>query len=241
MKVEFIGHYGSDELIAQRAWTSTSRELTDEKRARIPAFVFRLWNEGHTSPFRGPVLHFLVRADRATHDQFLKHQVGVEINAESARYRELAETYHVPEDWPEEEQEALRAFYEVASRQYHSTLERLVKAGLSRKRAKESARFYLPMGHEITFDVVLSLQALFHLLDLRAEEHAQEEIQAVARAMWRLIPYDFKAAKDAYVNRRAMRLAEREALDRLLSVRPELAEDIIAHYLAAVATDLGEA
>lgn len=29
--VELIGHYGSDEIIALAAWTSTSRELTDEK------------------------------------------------------------------------------------------------------------------------------------------------------------------------------------------------------------------
>jgi hypothetical protein len=35
-KVEIIGHYGSDEMIALSAWTSTSRDLTPEKRDRIP-------------------------------------------------------------------------------------------------------------------------------------------------------------------------------------------------------------
>ena len=34
-KVELIGHYGSDEIIALSAWTSTSRDLTPEKRDRI--------------------------------------------------------------------------------------------------------------------------------------------------------------------------------------------------------------
>ena len=30
--VELIGHYGSDEIIACSAWTSTSRNLTQEKK-----------------------------------------------------------------------------------------------------------------------------------------------------------------------------------------------------------------
>ena len=30
-KVELIGYYGTDETIALSAWTSTSRDLTDEK------------------------------------------------------------------------------------------------------------------------------------------------------------------------------------------------------------------
>ncbi len=34
--VELIGFYGSDEVIACSAWTSTSRELPEEKKQRIP-------------------------------------------------------------------------------------------------------------------------------------------------------------------------------------------------------------
>jgi hypothetical protein len=34
-KVELIGFYGDDEVHAGSAWTSTSRDITDEKRARI--------------------------------------------------------------------------------------------------------------------------------------------------------------------------------------------------------------
>ena len=33
--VELIGHYGDDEVHARSAWTSTSREITDEKRNRV--------------------------------------------------------------------------------------------------------------------------------------------------------------------------------------------------------------
>ena len=31
-KVELLGYYGSDEVIACSAWTSTSRDLTEEKK-----------------------------------------------------------------------------------------------------------------------------------------------------------------------------------------------------------------
>lgn len=46
-KVELLGYYGSDEIIACSAWTSTSRELTQEKRDRIPKLIDMLWMNGH--------------------------------------------------------------------------------------------------------------------------------------------------------------------------------------------------
>ena len=45
--VELLGYYGSDEVIACSAWTSTSRELTEGKKERIPKLINMLWSEGH--------------------------------------------------------------------------------------------------------------------------------------------------------------------------------------------------
>jgi len=64
-KVELLGYYGSDEIIACSAWTSTSRELSDEKRKRIPKLINMLWNDGHESPFEQGTVHFLVDTDIA--------------------------------------------------------------------------------------------------------------------------------------------------------------------------------
>ena len=50
-KVELLGYYGSDEVIACSAWTSTSRNLTDEKRGRIQRLIEMLWVNGHETPF----------------------------------------------------------------------------------------------------------------------------------------------------------------------------------------------
>ena len=90
-KVELIGYYGSDTIHAQSAWTSTSRELTDEKLSRVDKLLTMLATEGHHTPFEKSSLHFLVTVEQATHIHLLKHRIGVSINGESARYKELKE------------------------------------------------------------------------------------------------------------------------------------------------------
>ena len=87
-KVELLGYYGSDEVIACSAWTSTSRDLTEEKKARIPKLINMLWTEGHKTPFEKGTVHFLVDCEIASHIHLLKHRIA-SINAESARYKEL--------------------------------------------------------------------------------------------------------------------------------------------------------
>ena len=89
-KVELLGYYGSDTVIACSAWTSTSRNLTDEKRARIPKLIDMLWSNGHETPFEKGVVHFLVDTEIASHIHLLKHRIS-SLNAESARYKELQE------------------------------------------------------------------------------------------------------------------------------------------------------
>ena len=97
--VELIGYYGSDEMIACSAWTSTNRKLTDEKRKRIPKLINMLWSNGHETPFEKGIVHFLVDTDIATHIHLLKHRIS-SLNAESARYKELKEDkFYIPNDW----------------------------------------------------------------------------------------------------------------------------------------------
>jgi len=186
--VELVGYYGSDETHAMSAWTSTSRDLTEEKRGRIDKLLKMLAEAGHNTVFEKSSLHFLITSDVATHIQFLKHRIGVSINAESARYKELKDDkFYIPQDWPEEEVQRYVAHMEVCLEQYHKTLERLVEAGISRKRAKESARFYLPYGNQITMDVMFNWRSFHHFLSLRAKPDAQREIAWLADDMLELV------------------------------------------------------
>lgn len=200
-KVELVGYYGSDETHALSAWTSTSRELTEDKKNRIPQLLKMLAENGHETPFEKSSINFLVTTDIASHIHLIKHRIGVSVNAESARYKELKEDkYYVPVDWPQQEQERYITHIEYSLHKYHETLNRLVQGGMSRKRAKESARFYLPYGNQITADVMFNFRSFVHFLRLRYSEHAQLEIKDISRQMLELVKSteSFSATLEAF-------------------------------------------
>jgi len=183
-KVELVGFYGSDETHALSAWTSTAREINDEKRQRMDKLLNMLGSEGHHTPFEKSSMHFLVTTDIATHIQLLKHRIGVSINGESARYKELKDDkFYIPQDWSQDEQVLLVKHMEESIKKYHACLKRLVDSGMSRKRAKESARFYLPYANQLTCDVMFNFRSFMHFQSLRNSEHAQLEIRELAHQM----------------------------------------------------------
>jgi flavin-dependent thymidylate synthase len=210
--VELLGYYGNDTVHAQSAWTSTSRDLSDEKIERIPKLLQMLAKEGHHTPFEKSSLHFLVTVDQATHIHLLKHRIGVSINGESARYKELKEdkTY-IPADWnglpiskdlflhdesSEDElswkkgvdywSNVIKDFSDISNYLYHECLEDLTPI-LGRKRAKESARFFKTMNSQITMDIMFNWRSFYHFLKLRDSEHAQVEVRELAREMLKLV------------------------------------------------------
>ncbi len=183
-KVELIGCYGGDETHALSAWTSTSRELTDEKRARIDKLLEKLAADGHHSVFEKSSQHFLITTDISAHIHILKHRIGCSVNAESARYKELKDDkFYIPDDWQHDEQAKLIQHCEESIEKYHACLARLVASGMSKKRAKESARFYLPYATQITSDVMFNFRSFMHFMNLRNSEHAQVEIRDIAKKM----------------------------------------------------------
>jgi thymidylate synthase (FAD) len=211
--VELIGHYGSDQIHACSAWTSTSRELSDEKVQRIPKLLKMLADQGHHTPFEKSSLHFLVDCDIASHIHILKHRVGVSVNGESARYKELKEDkYYLPEDWrgvadselAEYNVETnwannLKAYTEKGNELYHRCIKDLEPV-LGRKRAKESARFFKTYNSRIQADVMFNWRSFAHFLNLRNKPDAQLEIREIAAEMLRLVkeipgnPYEHTVA-----------------------------------------------
>lgn len=203
--VELLGWYGGDEAIALSAWTSTSRDLTDEKRERIPALIKQLWHAEpvpHGSPFEKGIVHFLVDCDIASHIHLLKHRIA-SINAESARYKELKEDkFYLPEDWDGTYWNTrLEMFTEESNKLYHRCLEELTPI-LGRKRAKESARFFKTYNSQISADVMFNMRSFHNFITQRMDDHAQLEIQMIARQMLDLVKniegQPFKHTLDAF-------------------------------------------
>ena len=198
-KVELIGFYGDDETIACSAWTSTSRDLTEKKRARIGKLINMLWSEGHETPFEKGVVHFLVDTDIASHIHLIKHRIS-SLNAESARYKELKEDkYYIREDWEGIEvsnwpngmpmrywTDVLKDYTEMGNGLYHQCIADLEPV-LGRKRAKESARFFKTYNSQIQADVMFNMRSFANFIKLRNSEHAQLEIREIAQQMWDLV------------------------------------------------------
>ena len=182
-QVELLGYYGSDLTHAQSAWTSTSRDLTEEKLGRVDKLLNMLASEGHETPFEKSGLHFLVTVDQATHIHLLKHRIGVSINGESARYKELKEDKMMwPSDWNGAWKGKLKDYAEEGNRLYHEALEYFTPI-LGRKRAKESARFFKTFNSQITMDIMFNFRSFVHFQRLRNSEHAQKEVRELAEEM----------------------------------------------------------
>ena len=117
--VELVGHFGGDMTHALSAWTSTKREMTEEKKSRVDKLLKMLAENGHHTPFENSYIHFLVKTDIATHIQLLKHRIGVSINGQSARYRELkGDNLYVPYDWNDEEKNHIK-YGQWSTRNFH--------------------------------------------------------------------------------------------------------------------------
>jgi thymidylate synthase (FAD) len=222
-KIQLIGHYGSDEVIACSAWTSTSRDITEDKREHIPKLINMLWSNGHETPFEKGVVHFLIDCDIASHVHLLKHRIS-SLNAESARYKELKEDkFYIPNDWKEikvtnsvtsecyEEfvfaandedwQDVLERYTKLGNDLYHQCI-RDIEPVLGRKRAKESARYFKTYNSQIQSDLMFNMRSFANFLKLRKSEHAQKEIHDIASTMLDLVKNiegnPFKYTLDAF-------------------------------------------
>ena len=195
-KVELIGYYGNDELIACSAWTSTSRDLTEEKRKRVPKMIRSLWLDGHETPFEKGIVHFLVDTEIASHIHLLKHRIS-SMNGESARYKELKEDkYYIPEDWEDLASKGntimanwvrlLREKTSETNELYHRCISETEKF-IGRKRAKESARFFKMYNSQIEGDVSFNMRSFANLIKLRDSDKAQVEIREIVKEMVRLV------------------------------------------------------
>lgn len=183
--VELIGIYGDDLSVAKAAWASTGNESDDLER--VNKLVLRLAHEGHHTPFEHNLIKFNVTSDIATHIHFLKHR-HVSINSRSARYKEFREdVWYTPTDWPEDLVAVYNYYLADLFETYHMFIEDLVEYGFTRQRAKESARFILPYGTSITYQVTFNFRSFMHFLGLRMSDKAQKEVHDLASEMLRLV------------------------------------------------------
>ena len=80
-------------------------------------------------------------------------------------------------------QQALADYTIKGNDLYHECLTKLEEAGIDRKRAKESARFFKTYNSQIQSDIMFNWRSFVNFQKLRNSEHAQVEIREIAVQM----------------------------------------------------------
>lgn len=221
-KVTLIGYYGGDKTHCLSAWQSTNIDFeyteninsrvdlifnnTVKQKKKTPQELLKmLADSGHGTPFEKSTLHFQLTAELASHIHLIKHRIGVSVNSESARYKELKDKWYIPSDWHDKTpmldkekigcihlspnegevltwQDVLNDYCQLGHELYHKAINDL-SPSLGRKRAKESARYFLPYAKQLDFDCMFNFRSFVHFQGLRNSPHAQVEIQQIAQSM----------------------------------------------------------
>ena len=186
---------------ARQSFAAESAEWTD----RDGKLLRYLAKHHHTSPFRGVVFKWSVKAPLFIARQWWKHTVASTFvddqlgwNEKSFRYCAADEAeFYIPTEFLQQSDNNRQASagpltskdQSLAFAQYAQAIEAckqayagLLLTGVS----KEQARAILPSALYTSFVWTCSLQALFHFISLRISHGAQGEIVAYAKALLEL-------------------------------------------------------
>ena len=186
---------GSDLDIVNAARVSYNRhsEKFSEADEKI---LTTLISSGHETPFEQTFLQFHVKLPIFVARQWMRHRVGVSYNEQSARYTKMTQEFYIPREWRSTSAEykslgekehaqadaATRSVYESTIAQCSQAYEKLLAMGV----VKELARGVLPVSLYTQFVFACNMRSLFHFSELRADSHAQWEIQQYAKGMMKL-------------------------------------------------------
>lgn len=194
--VELIHVYGTDDDIdfVARVEEPEAEVRSHEKVRRIIRTMMR---ERHTSPFEHVITRWRIKCPLFIARQWHRHRTW-SYNEESARYKEVGPEFHIPSSLRlqdktnrqhtygqvKEDLEVL-LIYELTQK-YEAAYDlyvRMLKEGVGR----EQARMVLPQATYTTFYGTVDFHNLMHFLSLRADRHAQFEIQQYANSMLHML------------------------------------------------------
>lgn len=199
--VELIDTMGDEQEVARAARISygNHESRTLEQDMKLSKY---LWENQHTSPFEMIELKWRVKCPIFVARQWLRHRTA-NVNEMSLRYTELDEVeYYLPDVWRAQDTKNKQGSEGLALSQTESIVDYLyaVEAAISSYYslikdgvAREQARMVLPVSTYTEFVWKNDLHNTLHFLKLRADSHAQWEIQQYAEAMLQIL-------RDTYPN-----------------------------------------
>lgn len=194
--VELVEMMGNDLTAVRAARVSFDMGLKDEERDRH--LIEYLMKHGHETPFEHIVFTFHVKAPIFVARQWFRHRIA-SYNELSGRYSKLSYEFYIPS--PERlngykttipPEQVTEKISEIVDKAYRTYLE-LMENGVPR----EVARIVLPLNLYTRFFWTVNARSLMNFLNLRADSHAQWEIQQYALAIARIFkekcPWTFEA------------------------------------------------
>lgn len=206
-QIELLEHLGSDAAIVAAARISYTGQKMTSSDVQLLRYLMR---QRHTSPFEMCELKFKVVAPIFVARQWMRHRTGC-FNEQSARYSQLDDRFYVPEPahigaqsqsnrqgreaaTTELGTDAIQDAMSAVCLTAYNTYTDLLKQGV----AREIARMVLPVSVYTEFIWKVNLHNLLHFCHLRADSHAQYEIQVYAKAIIEMLDVLFPATTTAW-------------------------------------------
>ena len=233
--VSLVDYMGSDEDVERAARVSYG--YGTRKRSATRGLIRYLRRHRHTTPSEMVEFKFHCAMPMFVARQWIRHRTA-SVNEYSGRYSLMPLLYYRPQgdhfalqsesNRQGRDEVASRAVWEQAVARWDQlraeasgTYEWLLEQDV----ARELARIDLPLSTYTQWYWKIDLHNLLHFLSLRADPHAQWEIQEYARVMAgmvkRVAPMSFEAWQDYDLGGTPFSRGEREALARLLEPRGE--------------------
>lgn len=188
--VRLLDTMGGDAGVVNAARVSYAG--TSKGEAKDRELIAYLLKHQHLTPFEHALMKFHVKCPIFVARQWFRHRWS-SYNEVSYRYTRTAEEFYVPPEWrlqdtknkqgsiraPEADQAGLTRVYQDALERSFQAYRTLLEAGV----AREMARMALPVALYTEFYWTVNVRSLINFLSLRADAHAQSEIQAYAEAL----------------------------------------------------------
>ena len=194
--VRLVDYMGGDSRIAAAARCSTGKQDKIKTEEDDKKLIFRLMEDGHTSPFEMVEFLFHAKMPIFVARQWIRHRTA-NVNEWSGRYSVLKDEFYIPDftdikyqsntnkqgraedEVPYElKQKVLEILLNDQENVYHS-YEEMLEDNISR----ELARINLPLSIYTQWYWKIDLHNLLHFLKLRLDLHSQKEIRDYAEVM----------------------------------------------------------
>ncbi|MFI5346645.1 MAG: FAD-dependent thymidylate synthase [Elusimicrobiota bacterium] len=225
--VRLVDFMGGDQGVVDAARVSyggVSKGAEADKK-----LIAYLLKHNHGTPFEHAVFKFHVKTPLFVARQWFRHRMA-SYNEVSFRYTEVKDSFYMPRKWrgqdkknkqgstaaAELDQAALKAMFKTHVDGSLATYKKLIAAGV----AREMARMVLPVNLYTEFYWTINARGLMNFVALRADVHAQWEIQqygeVLARTFKEMMPWTYEAfLRNGWKGENAAIEAERAALPPL--------------------------